>query len=260
MVSHELRNPLGVIRTSAFYLMKKVDISDEKVLKHLQRIEQQVGLCNSIIGELLEYTRGKRSAAVKGEINPWLEETLDQITVTDQVSLVRRLAPVLPTVHFDRDKMRRVLINLVENAIQAVMERQVAANEEKRLYRPEIIVNTARAENGVRIDVEDNGIGMDLRTSERAFEPLFTTRARGTGLGLAIVRKIIDEHGGSVSLRSRPDSGTTVTLIIPSEPPSQKVSSDISEETIKMDYGALSRPGGNVKNQEGTHFENKRFF
>jgi len=229
MVSHELRNPLGVIRTSAFYLMKKVDISDEKVLKHLQRIELQVGLCNSIIGELLEYTRGKRSAAVKGEINPWLEETLDQITVTDQVSLVRRLAPVLPAVHFDRDKMRRVLINLVENAIQAVMERQVAANEEKRLYRPEIIVNTARAENGVRIDVEDNGIGMDLRTSERAFEPLFTTRARGTGLGLAIVRKIIDEHGGSVSLRSRPDSGTTVTLIIPSESPSQKVSSDISD-------------------------------
>lgn len=221
MVSHELRNPLGVIRTSAFYLSRKLDATDEKVAKHLQRIEHQVGLCDSIIGELLEYTRGKKSAAIKGQINTWIEETLDQIPGPAQVSLIRRLSSQLPSVHFDKDKMRRVLINLLDNAVQAVTERQASSDREQRLYRPEITVSASKHENGVRIEIQDNGTGMDSSTSERAFEPLFTTRARGTGLGLAIVRKIIDEHGGSVTLRSEPDSGTTVTLIIPCEPPKQ---------------------------------------
>ena len=70
-------------------------------------------------------------------------------------------------------------------------------------------------EDGVCVEVEDNGIGMDAETVNQAFEPLFTTRARGTGLGLAIVQKIVEEHGGSVSLKGEPDRGTRVTVKIP---------------------------------------------
>lgn len=70
-------------------------------------------------------------------------------------------------------------------------------------------------EDGVVIEVEDNGVGMDEQTLREAFDPLFTTRARGTGLGLAIVRKIVEEHGGSVSLESEPNLGTKVTAILP---------------------------------------------
>lgn len=69
-------------------------------------------------------------------------------------------------------------------------------------------------EDGVVIEVEDNGVGMDEQTLREAFDPLFTTRARGTGLGLAIVRKIVEEHGGSVSLESEPNLGTKVTAIL----------------------------------------------
>jgi signal transduction histidine kinase len=215
IVSHELRNPLGVIRSSAYYLSRRRTESDDKTKKHLDRIEQQVSLCDSIIGELLEYTRGRRSAAVYGEINPWLEEVLDQMTIPDQVTLIRKLPPILPSVQFDPEKMRRVIINLVENAIQAVTARQVAEIEQGRPYSPQVIVATSIAGKGVRVEIRDNGSGMDAQTEERAFEPLFTTRARGTGLGLAIVKKIIDEHGGSVSLRSKPNAGTTVTVVIP---------------------------------------------
>ncbi len=63
--------------------------------------------------------------------------------------------------------------------------------------------------------MEDNGIGMDEETGRQAFEPLFTTRARGTGLGLAIVKKVVEEHGGSVSLKSEPNRGTKVTVVVP---------------------------------------------
>ncbi len=219
IVSHELRNPLGVIRSSAFYLARKLGGTDEKSDKHLGRIEQQVTLCDSIIGELLEYTRGRRSAVVQGEINPWLEEVLDQMTLPEKVSLERILLTRLPAVHFDGEKMRRVVINLVENAVQAVVDRQAAASQVDGPYAPKIVVRTSVAGNGVRMEVQDNGTGMDPDTARHAFEPLFTTRARGTGLGLAIVRKIVEEHGGSVSLDTEPQEGTTVSVIISGEAP-----------------------------------------
>jgi signal transduction histidine kinase len=74
---------------------------------------------------------------------------------------------------------------------------------------------TARSgDDGFMIEISDNGIGMDKETQKRAFEPLFTTRARGTGLGLANVRKIITEHGGTVSIESNPGIGTKVILTL----------------------------------------------
>ena len=73
---------------------------------------------------------------------------------------------------------------------------------------------TSMAEDGVCIEVEDNGIGMDEETARHVFEPLFTTRARGMGLGLAIVKKIVEEHGGTVSLDSGSERGTKATIVI----------------------------------------------
>ena len=86
VVSHELRNPLGVISFSAYYLTRNVKEQDEKVRKHLNRIGEQVGHCDLIIDELLEYTRGPQSSLVRGEINPWLETVLDQITIPQGIS------------------------------------------------------------------------------------------------------------------------------------------------------------------------------
>ena len=214
-VSHEIRNPLGVIRSSAFYLQRKLGHADKKITKHLNRVEKQVELCDSIVDELLEYTRGRHSEATQGEINPWLEKVLEEMVTPEQVTLVGELSPELPMVHFDRDKMRRVVINLVLNAFKAVTARHDRLNEGEGPYQPQVKVSTSVADNGIVIEVEDNGIGMDDKTAGRAFEPLFTTSARGTGLGLAIVRKIVEEHGGHVSLDSTPNRGTKVILVIP---------------------------------------------
>ena len=214
-VSHELRNPLGVIQSSAFYVESKLSDVDEKITKHLKRIEEQVGLCDSIVGDLLEYTRGSLSEKFKGDLNTWLERVLNEISIPDEVSVVRELYPGLPMVPFDRDKLQRVVINLVNNATQAVIERQEKLKEEDGPYQPEVKLATSMVENGICIAVEDNGIGMDEETGRQAFEPLFTTRARGTGLGLAIVKKIVEEHGGSVSLKSEPKRGTKATVVIP---------------------------------------------
>lgn len=210
VVSHELRNPLGVISFSAYYLTRNVKEQDEKVRKHLNRIGEQVGHCDLIIDELLEYTRGPQSSLVRGEINPWLETVLDQISIPQGISVKRKLAAELPPVKFDGETLRRVVINLIENAFQAVQAR--SAKEGSGPYRPLIRVSTSMKDSAIHIGLEDNGIGMALEEASRAFEPLFTTRPRGTGLGLAVVKKILNEHRGQVFLSSRPNHGTTVTV------------------------------------------------
>lgn len=99
----------------------------------------------------------------------------------------------LSKLSFDPEIMRRVVVNLVNNALQAVNKRK---EEKDKAFRPIVRVSSKRTDGGALIIVADNGIDMDEENAKRAFEPLFTTKARGTGLGLANVRKIIDEHDG----------------------------------------------------------------
>ena len=214
-VSHELRNPFGVIRSSAFYLRKRISKDDEKGRKHLNRINEQLQICDSIVEELLEYTRGSRSEMVEDSMNPWVEEILGQINVPDQMRLDLDLYPGLNNIRFDKEKMRRVIINLVQNAIQAVRARQEIEKGKNEQYQPSIRLSTSMGHDSICLMVEDNGLGMNKETVQQAFEPLFTTRARGTGLGLAIVKKIVEEHGGTVSIGSDPERGTKVTVVIP---------------------------------------------
>jgi signal transduction histidine kinase len=212
VVSHELRNPLGVIRSSAYYLNRRLGDNDEKMKKHANRIEEQVKICDSIVGDLLEFTRERLSEKEQVEINSWLQTVLDQIIIPEQVTVITDLSSGLPVVFIDKEKMRRIITNLFSNAIHAVILRREKSTGDQ--YQPQITLSTSIGD-GVRLEVEDNGIGMDAETMSHAFEPLFTTKAQGTGLGLAIVQKIIEEHGGSVSLISALNHGTKVTVIIP---------------------------------------------
>nr|WP_076750563.1 ATP-binding protein [Desulfatitalea tepidiphila] len=214
-VSHELRNPLGVIRSSNFYLQKRMKTEDEKARKHFQRIEDQITLCEAIVADLLEYTRGRQASIVKQEISPWLEQVVEQVEEQEGIPIDLELAGALPPVPHDPEKMRRVLINLLVNAVQAVKSRSEAADNEASTYEPRIGVKSLMRDGQLAIEVSDNGIGMDEETQRRAFEPLFTTRARGTGIGLANVKKIIEEHGGLITMESRPGQGTKFSLLLP---------------------------------------------
>jgi nitrogen fixation/metabolism regulation signal transduction histidine kinase len=208
--------------------LRKLGAADDKTVKHLNRIDEQVALCDSIVGELLEYTRGRHSEARPAEINPFLEEILEQTTFPDDISLVRDLSENLPEISIDKEKMRRVMNNLIENALHAVTARRDKAQEMGVFYQPQVRVGTSYIGDRVCVEVEDNGIGMDEETSSLAFDPLFTTRARGTGLGLAVVRKILQEHGAVVDLNSAVDNGTKISFAIH---PLKETSLDDSQET-----------------------------
>jgi signal transduction histidine kinase len=129
--------------------------------------------------------------------------------------MVREVSSGLPIVQMDTEKMRRVIVNIFDNAIYAVTAKQENLKNEETSYHPKIIFATFVSDDGVHIEVMDNGIGMDEETAKHSFEPLFTTRPRGTGLGLAIVKKVIEEHGGTVSLYSKINKGTKVTIVLP---------------------------------------------
>lgn len=206
---------MGAIRSSAFYVLRKVGDADGKIVKHLVRIDKQVEICDAIVGDLLEYTRGRYSDKVKDELNPWLQHLVDEFEGFEGGKIVYEPAPDVPPLYFDRERMRRVLVNLVANAKQAVTAKNEYAKSRGHVYQPLVSISTRRKENHISIQVEDNGIGMDQQTLERAFEPLYTTRAKGTGLGLAIVKKIIDEHDGTVSLESDPEKGTKARIMLP---------------------------------------------
>jgi PAS domain S-box-containing protein len=214
-VSHELRNPLGVIRSSTFYLQRSLPDPDEKVLKHLIRIDSQINTCDNIISDLLEYTRSLPAEKTKEEIARWLGQLIDEFYEAANVRVDYQPDPELPPVFFDREKMQRVVLNLLTNAVHAVTERKEQAQKEGDDYQASIHIQTWRKDDHVIIQVEDNGIGMDDQTRDRAFEPLFTTRARGTGIGLALVMKIVKEHDGSVSLESKLQEGTKIKVMLP---------------------------------------------
>ncbi len=214
-VSHELRNPLSVIHSSIYYLRRICHEADEKTCQHLGRIEEQVQMCDTIVNDLLDYTRARQPDPVFEQINPFLEKVLDQLQIPANVSLVRELAPEMPIVPFDRNKLQRVVTNLVDNAVNAVQMRMEKTNAADDLYEPEVRVATLAARNSVRLRVADNGVGMTPQVADRAFDPLYTTWARGVGLGLAIVKKIADEHNGMVYLDTQPDHGTRITVEIP---------------------------------------------
>jgi len=175
---------------------------------------EQVSISDVIVEDLLEYTRGRHAEKASGEINSWLQKLLDEFKDFPEGEVVCEIAPDIQRLSFDRDKLRRAVVNLVTNALQAVNARKDRAEAENAGYRPQVRVNARCEQDSVIIRIEDNGIGMDVETRKRAFEPLFSTRARGTGLGLAIVEKIIAEHDGTVSLESRPNEGTTVTIVL----------------------------------------------
>ncbi len=217
-VSHELRNPLGVIRSSIYYLLKKIKTKDQKPIKHINRINEQIDQCNSIIQDLMEYSRGSRSVVFPKDLNSFLNEVTDSIIPDEQadISLDSKFSLDLPLALFDKAKMKIVSKNIFKNAIRAIREKQKNTVKKGENYKPIIELKTSKSENGIKVEIEDNGIGMDTETQKQAFDPLFTTITQGsTGLGLSIVKKIIEEHEGSISIQSNPDQGTNVCFEIP---------------------------------------------
>ncbi len=203
-IGHDLRNPLGVIETSLYILRGRVG-SDERALKHVDRIAEQLGVANGIISNLLDMIRRRPLAREPVRIADVVQGAASAVKRPEGVTLALDGVEALPAVDADPVQLRQVLVNLLENAVYAASP------------RGEVTVRGRQADASVELDVEDTGPGVDPATRLRLFEPLITTKEKGIGLGLALVKRIAERHGGSVSYSDRPGGGARFTLRLPME-------------------------------------------
>jgi PAS domain S-box-containing protein len=210
-VSHELRNPLGAISNSMAFLRQMTANRQLGLEKALDRVDRNVERCNTIISDLLEYTSQKELNRAATPLAVWLAEVLSGHGLPDGIVLERDLRAGDEVV-IDREKFRQVVINLVENAAQALKDPAWDAPEG---HERRITVRTESAGPHVRLSVIDTGPGIPEHVLPRIFEPLFTTKSFGVGLGLPTVRQIVEQHGGTLHVESAANAGAAFTIFLP---------------------------------------------
>ena len=209
-VAHELRNPLGAVRTSLFLLERKLKGKELGVEPQLERINNGVTRCDNIISQLLDFARTKALNTEQIVFDDWLvslvEEEAQKLPAVVGIECSLGLAGVKTSI--DPGRMNRVIINLLTNASEAL----VGKGEDPSKFAsktPQITVSSRQSQRGIEVSVKDNGPGIPPDIKDRIFEPLFTTKNFGTGLGLAAVLKVLEQHGGGLEVRSEPGHGAT---------------------------------------------------
>jgi signal transduction histidine kinase len=271
-LAHEIRNPLGAIKASAQYL-RETPAGDAGTDEFLHIIVDEVDRLNRVVSSFLDYANpaaGDRPMLC--DVNAVVERTA-QVLATEvaEVDLMATLAltPDLPKVRIDAERLRQVLINLIQNALQAIeaggtlrietklVEARGSAREQKgddaRALAREQKADTRTSEDSerwVEISVADTGKGVPQQVLHNLFDPFVTTRQRGTGLGLAISQRIVSAAQGKIVVETEPNQGSTFTIRLPA---ASKLSGEIALRPTQPGEappsGALEVPSVSVTNR-----------
>ena len=205
MIGHDLRNPLTAIKNAAYYLDRKQGTSmDAKTKEMFKVISKSVDHANKIINNLLEYSKEINLEIEENTPKSLLDYILLMIQIPNHVKILDRTEDE-PTLWVDTNKIERVFINLIKNAIDAMPEKGT------------LTIGSRQVDDCVEFTFTDTGIGMSDQTKAKIFMPLFTTKAQGMGFGLAICKRIIEAHGGKITVDSSLGKGTTFTVTLPTE-------------------------------------------
>jgi signal transduction histidine kinase len=211
-VAHELRNPLGSVRTSAFLLKRKTDGKGLGLEQQIDRIENGVTRCDNIITQLLDFSRTKMIEAKPADLDEWMEQLLREQSskIDSSISIRCELGLNGLQVPFDSARLQRAIINLMSNASEAMLSTKGFEAKD-----PAITIVTERKGAFVQIAVTDNGPGIATDVISKVREPLFTTKNFGTGLGIPAIEQIAAQHRGSLDIMSEPGRGATFTINLP---------------------------------------------
>jgi signal transduction histidine kinase len=215
-VAHELRNPLGAVRTSAYLMERKLAGKGLGVEPQLLRISHGILRCDNIITQLLDFSRTKQLDTLPGNLDQWIESLVCEeagklpsaVQVTCETGLGGRMVP------FDSARLLRAVTNLLANAAEAM----VGKGDDPAKFStasPRIVISTRLVGEEALITVADNGPGIAAENIEKVREPLFTTKSFGTGLGIPAVEQIAKQHGGKLEIESVLGEGARFTLCLP---------------------------------------------
>jgi len=215
-IVHEINNPLTSISVYGEYLLSKLTRTgaEPSDLKRVERIMRSSDRIMSFTRNLLTYARPSKEEAQPILLNDIVEEAVgfcEHIMREAQITVVRDYGEDLPKVNAVPGQLHQVFVNLITNVCNAAPEEGGRVRLSTRLY----------GHDRIRIEVEDNGVGIRPAELTRVFEPFFSTRRKGTGtgLGLSIVKNIVEQHRGVIEIRSELGSGTTVSITLPCADP-----------------------------------------
>lgn len=207
-VAHELRNPLSAIRNTVHTIRETVGTELPRFERPLGRLDRSIVRCEAIISDLLHFTRPKKPARFQVRFDEWLGNLLNEHKVPESIRMERQLGASGARVALDREQFERVMINLMDNAVHAI----VGNGQEPGTGR--IVVTTTLVAHQLTVLIQDTGPGIPADVLPHIFEPLFTTKSFGTGLGLPTVKQIVEQHDGIIDINSEAGHGTTVRICL----------------------------------------------
>ncbi len=219
-VAHDFNNVLSAIAANVSALEMKG--RDPALHPIVERIEQSIEAASAIVRQLLQFARGERADSEEIDLNRLVDDTIGILerSLDPTISVVVETARDLPRITGDPGRLRQLILNLLLNARDAMRDGGELRVSTAICKAPPLAERTrggggARTARWIELRVRDTGSGMDEVTLARIFEPFFTTKAAGTGLGLAVAYRVAREHGGFITVRSRPGQGTTFTVHLP---------------------------------------------
>ncbi|SFV68867.1 Nitrogen regulation protein NtrY [hydrothermal vent metagenome] len=204
-LAHEIKNPLTPIQLSAERLRRKflgiMNKEDAKILdKSTSMIMNQVDSLKSMVGAFSEYAKSPKLNKELLQLNELIKQTL---TLYENINFIEFIEDKsIPKIELDKDRIQRVLINLIKNAIEALYNTD----------NPKITIQTKLEKNKINLIIMDNGGGFSQDIKHNMFEPYVTTKEKGTGLGLAIIKKIVEEHEATIKINNE-NNGVKVVII-----------------------------------------------
>ncbi len=206
-VSHELRNPLGTIKSALFLIEENLNSTNpQNTSRPLELAERSINRCVKIIEELTNYARVKDLELSSQSVSEWLRKVIEEQNISRAIKVELDLEQDF-RAQFDEGKLWQVIVNIINNSIHALESKastrkvlNISANDLGKIYE---------------IKIQDNGVGISRDVIDRIFEPLFSTKDFGVGLGMVIVKNLIQQHNGSIQVESKDGKGTTITLRLP---------------------------------------------
>lgn len=200
-VSHDLRNPLSIIKNSIDIMnLRWKDSMDSEMKEYLAKIDRGVASINAIMDDIINFARTRPLKLENNSLLSVINRALESAHVPKNITL--KIAQNDISFEFDLPKIEVLFINLITNSIHAIGEKT-----------GEITIEfEEKDKDKVQIKIRDSGPGIPEDLLPRIFEPLFTTKQYGTGLGLPSCKNIVEQHGGTISITNNP---TTVTLVMP---------------------------------------------
>lgn len=204
-IVHEIRNPLvtigGFARTIA-----RADNQDKQITKGADIIVEEVSRLERILANIMDFSKPVEAVKVESLINEILENTcslMEPYFKNSRILLVKKFDAIVPKIMVDHAQIKQVFLNLIKNAVESMPG------------GGKLTIETMVEKKFVKINITDTGEGMTTEILQNIFVPFFTTKVDGTGVGLAVSQKIVDDHGGSIKVKSSLQEGTTFSIYLP---------------------------------------------